>query len=91
VGPALARVAVKEALGFSEGAAATLAGNIARRLGSGNRIFRDKAGSINSDIGNRKREGRTAGPQGGARITGGLDRDWGSAEVGASAVKKFGN
>lgn len=87
-GPSGNKATVKEAKNFSDDTWVILTGNIEKRIGGNDYIFRDGTDSVNVEISDKRWNGQTITPQDTVEIEGKVDKDWNSVEIDVKRITK---
>lgn len=87
-GPSGNKATVKQAKEFSDDTWVTLTGNIEKRIGGNDYVFRDGTDSVNVEISDKRWKGQTITPQDTVEIEGKVDKDWNSVEIEVKKITK---
>lgn len=80
---------VDKAKGMSDDSWITLSGNIEKRLGDENYLFRDSTGTMTVEIDHKRWNGQMISPSDKVEIQGELDKDFGSVELDVKQIRKL--
>ncbi|MCV9878861.1 YgiW/YdeI family stress tolerance OB fold protein [Brenneria izbisi] len=80
---------VEKAKGMADDSWITLSGNIEKRLGDENYLFRDSTGTMNVEIDDKRWNGQMISPSDKVEIQGELDKDFGSVELDVKQIRKL--
>lgn len=81
---------VKQAQDMSDDAWVTMRGNIEKRIGDEDYLFRDATGTMTVEIDHKRWQGQTVGPKDTVELQGKLDKDFNSLELDVKQIKKIG-
>ncbi|ROR08950.1 uncharacterized protein (TIGR00156 family) [Erwinia sp. JUb26] len=81
---------VKQAQDMSDDAWVTMRGNIEKRIGDEDYLFRDATGTMTVEIDHKRWQGQTVGPKDTVELQGKLDKDFNSLELDVKQIKKLG-
>lgn len=82
-------VTVKQAQDLADDAWVTLRGNIEKRVGDDDYIFRDATGTLKVEIDHKRWEGQNVTPADKVEIQGKLDKDFNSVELEVKQIRKI--
>ncbi|MFH8136254.1 YgiW/YdeI family stress tolerance OB fold protein [Pantoea osteomyelitidis] len=82
-------VTVKQAQGMKDDSWVTLRGNIEKRTGDEDYLFRDATGTMTVEIDHKRWEGQTVSPKENVELTGELDKEDNAIEMDVKQVKKL--
>ena len=88
-GPNGTMVTVKQAQDMKDDAWVTMRGNIEKRIGDEDYLFRDATGTMTVEIDNKRWEGQTVGPKDNVELQGKLDKDFNSLELDVKQIRKL--
>lgn len=81
-------VTVQQAQGMKDDSWVTVRGNIEKRTGDEDYLFRDATGTMTVEIDHKRWEGQTVSPKDRVELTGELDKDDNVIEMDVKQVKK---
>lgn len=82
-------VTVKQAQGMKDDSWVILRGNIEKRTGDEDYLFRDATGTMTVEIDHKRWEGQTVSPKENVELTGELDKEDNAIEMDVKQVKKL--
>jgi len=88
-GPNGTMATVKQAQDMSDDAWVTMRGNIEKRIGDEEYLFRDATGTMTVEIDHKRWEGQVVGPKDNVELQGKLDKDFNSLEMDVKQVRKL--
>lgn len=88
-GPNGTMVTVKQAQDMKDDAWVTMRGNIEKRIGDEDYLFRDATGTMTVEIDHKRWEGQTVGPKDNVELQGKLDKDFNSLEMDVKQIRKL--
>jgi len=88
-GPGPNLVTVEQAKSMGDDAWVALKGHIIQSLGGKDYLFKDATGTINIEIGKKRWQGLTVGPDDLVEIHGEVDKDWAKVEIEVKRIIKL--
>lgn len=88
-GPNGTMATVKQAQDMSDDAWVTMRGNIEKRVGDEEYLFRDATGTMTVEIDHKRWEGQVVGPKDNVELQGKLDKDFNSLELDVKQIRKL--
>ncbi|KAB8312740.1 YgiW/YdeI family stress tolerance OB fold protein [Erwinia endophytica] len=89
VNPNGALTTVKQAQNMADNAWVTMHGNIEKRVGDDDYLFRDASGVMKVEIDHKRWEGQTVAPADKVEIQGKLDKNYNSVELDVKQIRKI--
>lgn len=88
-GPGPAVVTAEQAKSMADDTWVALKGHIIQSLGGKDYIFKDESGTVNVEIGKKRWQGLTIGPDDLVEIHGKVDKEWSTVEIEVKQIIKL--